>query len=295
MSLTAMVWALNEAPWESATEALVLITLADYAGYDESPWIGACPSHQTIAEAARVSTRTVRRCLNNLEDRGVIVRGDQSITERFRPDRRPVVWNLNGQMKRTTTGHSHDRPVGLSGRPKNDERGDTAMSYDPSNNPIHGASDDAPKRNDYPEDFQTFWSHYPSRGKHPNPKKAAYGKWKTAIKTTDPQLLINAVKAYASSSLPDDRQMIPQAATWLSQERWEEQDTTSDIEWLRECWQTGNIAAVTRRTGFNYSGVVWPDPIPDNPEELALIRLRQAREWIDTNRDRILERLTNAA
>ena len=295
MSLKAMLWALNEAPWESATEALVLISLADYAGSGDSPWVGACPSHKTIAEAAQVSSRTVRRCLNDLESRGVIVRGDQSVTENFRPDRRPVVWNLNGQLKRATAGHSYDRPVILSARSKTDERPDTVVSYDPSlRDPKPGASEDAPARLDYPEDFETFWGHYPKR-QGPNPKKAAYGKWKTAIKTTDPQVLVNAVKAYSSSELPADRQMIPQAATWLSQERWEEQDTTSDIEWLRECWQTGNTAAVTRRTGFNYSGVVWPDPIPEDPEELTLIRLHQAREWIDTNHDRILERITSAA
>ena len=161
-------------------------------------------------------------------------------------------------------------------------------------NEVNGASKDAPARLDYPEDFETFWSHYPKR-QGPNPKKAAYGKWKTATKSTDPQALISAVKAYASSQLPEDRQMIPQAATWLSQERWEEQDTTSDTEWLRECWQTGNTAAITSRTGFIYSGVVWPDDIPDDQEERALIRLRQARAWIEENHDRILGRLTNVA
>ena len=293
MSMRAMLWALYESPAESAAEAMTLLVLAERAGPSDDPWSGAYPSHATIAKAARVSERTVRRCLKDLESRGVIKRGDQSLVEKYRVDKRPVVWDLNGAAKREredTVSARTECPPGHTGS----ERGDT-VSYKPSTKPKHGASDDAPKRMTYPEDFETFWSHYPSRGKHPNPKKAAYGKWKSAIKTTDPQLLINAVKAYASSSLPDDRQMIPQAATWLSQERWEEQDTTSDIEWLRECWQTGNTAAVTRRTGFNYSGVVWPDPIPDAPDELALIRLRQAREWIDTNRDRILERLTNAA
>lgn len=294
MSLKAMLWALNEAPWESATEALVLISLADYAGSGDSPWVGACPSHKTIAEAAQVSSRTVRRCLNDLESRGVIVRGDQSVTENFRPDRRPVVWNLNGQMKRATAGHSYDRPVILSARSKTDERPDTAVSYDPSlRDPKPGASKDAPARLDYPEDFETFWSHYPKR-QGPNPKKAAYGKWKTAIKTTDPQVLVNAVKAYASSELPADRQMIPQAATWLSQERWEEQDTTAPDEWLKDCWRKGDTASITERTGLIYGGVVWPDEPPQDPEEKARIRLQQARTWIETNHDRIVGRMSHA-
>ena len=154
-----------------------------------------------------------------------------------------------------------------------------------------GASDDAPAG--YPEVFETFWSHYPKR-QGPNPKKAAYGKWKTAIKTTDPQVLVNAVKAYASSELPADRQMIPQAATWLSQERWEEQDTTAPDEWLKDCWRKGDTASITERTGLIYGGVVWPDEPPRDQGEKARIRLQQARTWIETNHDRIVGRMSHA-
>ena len=290
------MWALKEAPTQSHAETLVLLVLADRAGGDGG-FKDACPSQKTIGEITQMSTSSVKRHMRALESRGLIVRGNQRVTESFREDRRPVVWNLNRSMKRERGVTAMNPGSRVSPGSNKASRGVTAMTYEPSliEPSLNGASEDAPKRNVYPEDFETFWSHYPSRGKHPNPKKAAYSKWKTATKTTDPQVLITAAKAYASSSLPDNRQMIPQAATWLSQERWEEQDTTSDIEWLRECWQTGNTAAVTRRTGFNYSGVVWPDPIPDDPEELALIRLHQAREWIDTNHDRILERLTSAA
>lgn len=158
-----------------------------------------------------------------------------------------------------------------------------------------GASEDAPSRDDYPSDFQEFWSHYPSRGKHPNPKKPAFSKWKTAIKTADADTLIAAVKAYAASELPDDRQMIPQASTWLHQERWTEQDTTPPDEWLRDCWRTGNTGAVTERTGLVYSGVVWPDEIPTDPEAKNQIRLAQARAWITENHDRIVGRMNHAA
>lgn len=290
------MWALKEAPTKSHAETLVLLVLADRAGGDGG-FKDACPSQKTIGEITQMSTSSVKRHMRALEERGLIVRGNQRVTESFREDRRPVVWDLNRSMKRERGVTAMSPRSRVSPGSNEASRGVTAMTYEPSliEPSLNGASVDAPKRNAYPDDFETFWSLYPSRGKHPNPKKVAYSKWKTATKTTDPQVLITAVKAYASSSLPDNRQMIPQAATWLSQERWEEQDTTSDIEWLRDCWQTGNTAAVTRRTGFNYSGVVWPDPIPEDPEELALIRLHQAREWIDTNHDRILERLTSAA
>lgn len=299
MSLEALVWALKEAPTQSHAETLVLLVLADRAGGDGG-FKDACPSQKTIGEITQMSSSSVKRHVRALESRGLIVRGNQRVTSGFREDRRPVVWNLNRSMKRssdTSRGVTAMSPRSrMSPGSNRASRGVTAMTYEPSliEPSLKGASD-APKRNDYPSDFEEFWKHYPSRGKHPNPKKSAFSKWKTAIKTTDADTLITAVKAYASSGLPEDRQMIPQAATWLSQERWEQQDTTSDTDWLRDCWQTGNTAAVTRRTGFNYGGVVWPDDIPDDQEERALIRLRQARAWIEENHDRILERLTSAA
>lgn len=296
MSLQAMLWALNEAPWESATEALVLISLADYAGSVDSPWTNACPSHRTIAEAAQVTTRTVRRCLNDLEARGVITRGDQSVTAGFRKDRRPVVWNLNGEMKRATGGHSYVRPENMSARTNVESRGDTAVSYDPSliDPSLNGASDDAPSgRLTYPDDFEVFWSHYPKR-QGPNPKKPAFAKWKVALKSIDADSLVVAVKAYAASDLPADRSKIPQAMNWLSQARWEEQDTTSPDEWLKDCWRRGDTASVSERTGLIYGGVVWPDEIPSDPEEKSRIRLQQARKWIEENHDRIVGRMTNA-
>lgn len=154
-----------------------------------------------------------------------------------------------------------------------------------------GASEDAPAG--YPEDFETFWSIYPKR-QGPNPKKPAYSKWKTALKTATADTLIAAVKAYASSELPDDRRMIPQAQNWIGQERWTEQDTTAPDEWLRGCWRTGDTQAVTARTGLIYGGVVWPDDIPTDPADKTRIRLDQARAWITENHNRIIGRITSA-
>lgn len=297
MSLEALVWALKEAPTQSHAETLVLLVLADRAGGDGG-FNDACPSQKTIAGITQMSGSSVKRHLRALESRGLIVRGNQRVTESFREDRRPVVWNLNKSMTRER-GVTAMSPRSLVSPGSNRaSRGVTAMTYEPSliEPSLDGASGDAPKvRNDYPEDFQAFWSAYPSRGKHPNPKKPAFTKWKAAIKKISPDDLLAAVKAFAASELPDDRQMIPQAVTWLSQERWEEQAATTPDEWLRECWRTGDTHAVTERTGLIYAGVVWPDEIPTDPHEKSRIRLAQAREWIEANHDRIVGRMTHAA
>ena len=294
MSLQAMLWALKEAPTEGPNEALVLIALADHAGSSDSPWTGACPSHRTLSEAAQITTRTVRRCLADMERRGVIRRGDQSMTDKFRSDRRPVVWDLNGSMKRATGGHSCVRADSVSGRTNRASRGDTAVSYDPSliDPSLNGASADAPSV-PYPDDFEAFWSSYPKRH-GPNPKKPAYGKWRTATKTTSAETILTAVKAYAAGDLPNDRSKIPQAKTWLEQERWTDQDTTDPGEWVRECWRRGDAQAIRERTGITFPGVEWPDDIPTNPQEREAIRVRQVRAWVETNRDQIERRLTHA-
>lgn len=157
-----------------------------------------------------------------------------------------------------------------------------------------GASDDAPPgRLTYPDDFEVFWSHYPKR-QGPNPKKPAFAKWKIALKSIDADSLVAAVKAYAASDLPADRSKIPQAMNWLSQARWEEQDTTAPDEWLKDCWRKGDTASITERTGLIYGGVVWPDEPPQDPEEKARIRLQQARTWIEINHDRIVGRMSHA-
>jgi hypothetical protein len=73
---------------------------------------------------------------------------------------------------------------------------------------------------DAPE-FDAFFKAYPRRGPHPNPKKPALLKFNAAVKRgVDPQTIITAAKAFAASSRGTDPKFIPQAVTWLSQERW---------------------------------------------------------------------------
>lgn len=72
-------------------------------------------------------------------------------------------------------------------------------------------------------EFEVFWKSYPRRGSHPNPKKPALQKFTAAIKRgVDPKTIIAAAKAFAAAErvAGRDPKFIPQAVTWLSQERW---------------------------------------------------------------------------
>ncbi|MDR0626191.1 MAG: hypothetical protein LBG11_02850, partial [Bifidobacteriaceae bacterium] len=92
MSLAAMMWAIYRAPTESASEAQVLVAMADRA--DENGRRVAV-SVAFVAKATRQSARTVHRRLRELRGRGLIrVAQDQSAVASLPEGRRPVVYEL---------------------------------------------------------------------------------------------------------------------------------------------------------------------------------------------------------
>lgn len=139
MSLKAMIWAMEEAPVENHGELAVLYALADRANDDGT---GAYPAQEWISYRARCSTRTVRNHVKNLEERGVIERGDQSLVSHFPANRRPVVWDLNYDAVREEkwcpenisgrkiSAPREENPGTLTG--KSASSGGKAVSYKPS-------------------------------------------------------------------------------------------------------------------------------------------------------------------
>lgn len=109
MSLKAIIWVMEEAPVENHGELAVLYALADRA---DDNGHAAWPSQEWLSYRARCTDRTVRNHLSNLEDRGVIERGDYRLVEHFPRNRRPIVWNLNMSLTRPEKW----RPENISGR-----------------------------------------------------------------------------------------------------------------------------------------------------------------------------------
>lgn len=74
------------------------------------------------------------------------------------------------------------------------------------------------------EDFEKFWSAYPSRGAHGSPRKPASEKFRAAVRRgVDPLAIIRGAEGYAAAMAGKDPQFVAQAVTWLSQERWADQ------------------------------------------------------------------------
>ncbi|OZY39366.1 helix-turn-helix domain-containing protein [Pseudomonas fragi] len=107
-----MAWALAlpKQVLENPSARHVLLCLANYAGSDGR---GAFPSAKTLSEDTGLGERTVRLKLDELEQSGFILRGNQAIAAAYidRRDRRPVVYDL--QIKR-----------GASAAPRNERDAD---------------------------------------------------------------------------------------------------------------------------------------------------------------------------
>lgn len=121
MSLAAILWALEQAPVDTPSEALVLVCLAERTGGSDGR--GAYPSVQWIAERARLQPRQVQNILRKLSDGQVIRPGRQSMVEHIPVDRRPRVWDLNLSLTRGALQYTPDADVDLDGVHSSTERG----------------------------------------------------------------------------------------------------------------------------------------------------------------------------
>ena len=80
--------------------------------------------------------------------------------------------------------------------------------------------------------FEDFWRTYPSRKPHGNPKKPARQKFEAALRQgTSAADIIRGAKNFATYTVRQktEPRFVPQAVTWLTQERWEDfQDAPAD-------------------------------------------------------------------
>lgn len=114
MSREAVAWAMNEAPVTTPAEFAVLVCMADRARKDGT---GAWESQATLARKSRCGARTVRLVLRNMEEAGVIRRGDQSETDHLPANRRTVVWDLNLDARGATiAAQDASRAATIAGR-----------------------------------------------------------------------------------------------------------------------------------------------------------------------------------
>lgn len=88
-----MAWAIEQEITTDPASTLVLICLANYA---DKTGRSAFPSAATLSKETRLSERTIRYRLDELERLGLISKGNQKVVAMYIPreDRRPVCYDL---------------------------------------------------------------------------------------------------------------------------------------------------------------------------------------------------------
>ena len=247
MSIAAVSWATRDVPNDlTPGQRLVLIYLAESAGGNGSDWIGAWPSAQTIATAYGMTRRTVLRHLQVLEGRGLIRRGDQRMVSHYRPDRRPVVWDLVPDATNRTgcqnvtpsleRGDTTDR-TGCHGGPNGvtprTERGDRHVtqtvlkpSMEPSMEPTpYSPPASEPTGSGYPDAFEDWYATYPVH----KDKTAALKAWRKVVAKIGETNLMQALV----DRLPQIHAAAPyikNPATWLNKGGWQDDIETPTVK-----------------------------------------------------------------
>lgn len=233
MSIEAMMWVKKHAPTKNATEMCILYALADRANDDGT---GCWPYYETLADESRCSLPTIKRHIKALEERGLIVRGDQREVAKYPKYRRPVVWDLNMKLRREAeeagcqSDTSQDR--GINGdkvryQPEQSEVStatDRGITVDTDNHPLnHPSTIPEPSTNGHPpaDRFEEFYDAYDRKKKRPDAERA----WSKAAKKVDPQTIIDAAQAFIAAQKVANKHphFTPYPATWLNAESWNDE------------------------------------------------------------------------
>ena len=233
MSVKALTWAFEQPI--SGNDKVVLLSLADHANDYGECW----PSINRLSQRARVSVRTVQRCLAELENAKLIVRetrndpNGRSTSNMYRlciSEQVRMPAEASGRQRKEEgvklapyDGDTGDRGEGVSGDGVEGVNGVTLIRT-VIRNPHKETSNIS-----YDAEFAEFWAAYPKRPGNPKaPAAAKYRYVREKIKIPH-EALLQAAKAYAASREGEDPKFTAQAVTWLNQRRWEEEHEAVNV------------------------------------------------------------------
>ena len=211
--LSIIPGAAAEDPAISAPAYRLLGLLAAHADKD-----GYCyPSVGRLAEKSRLGERWVKRLLNGLVATPYLVAAK-------RPGRSTVYQVITkGVVPQTTRGPSDHRSHRPPGGGPTDPKGVVPQTTHKD------TTKDKPKDTTKGDEFfKRFWTAYPNRKPHTNPKKPAREKFLAVLKKgTDPETIIRGAENYAAYIRQEGKepQYVAQATTFLNKEYWADYQT----------------------------------------------------------------------
>lgn len=127
MSVQALAWVLEEAPDLPPHLVGVLMGVANHAGRDGT---GSYATQETLARYARKSARAVRNDLEALLSLGLIRKGDQRLVSHLAADKRPVVYDLAMERKRSVNEPDAASEPALGRKPTSGREGEPQPGND---------------------------------------------------------------------------------------------------------------------------------------------------------------------
>ncbi|MFR5832410.1 MAG: helix-turn-helix domain-containing protein [Acutalibacteraceae bacterium] len=199
-------WVIRGKYFETANEKLVYLVLADHT--DDR---GECfPSLATLCAESLLSKPTVLKALKSLEDKGLIVKRRRKLDNGGASSNVYHVTMDVDNVKRHSESDTLDKTLY--------QAPESTTTVEPTCEPT--PTEPAPhKREEYPTAFEQLWTIYP---KHVA-KMAAYKAWRKAKLGMNSAFLLAKVQAFAAQCANTETRFIPNFATWLNGERWNDE------------------------------------------------------------------------
>ena len=210
-------WVVRGNHFDTKTEKLVYIALLDRTDSN-----GQCfPSVTTLAEESLSSERGVYTALKSLEAKGLISREPRYTKDGLR---RSTVYHVTTEERYVKQVESeHDT---LDKTVYRDQESTTTVEHTSGSRPVEPTSAEpvyvppAPsKREEYTTAFEQLWAIYPKKVA----KMAAYKAWRKAKVGLNSAFLMAKVQAFAVQNANTETKYIPNFATWLNGERWNDE------------------------------------------------------------------------
>lgn len=220
MSFSAMTWAAS-VKTSTPTQKLILLLLADRAGDNDTCF----PSLQRIADDGCLSRRCVIENVKKLAANGFLFVEKRTIER----EEGSVVGNMSNvyvlNVGSYPLGHSNSKykVVNVDNHPSEpnalpSERGALGVVNDMHPNQSIESVMESKKNT---EAFDQFWGLYPNK----KGKGSARKSFDRAVRKVSIDKIIEALQSHRNSHdwMKDGGQFIPHPATWLNQERWDDE------------------------------------------------------------------------
>ena len=196
----------------SLTKKAILMYMADKASDDGS---GIWVSKSNMAADLEMTDRAVRIHIKDMIAMGIVSESGQRQCRSGYTIDYSINLNIIHALQPTRSTPERDSPLHAIQPPPcmtftpTPERGSGKPSIEPPLEP-------SLLNNNY---FDEFYSEYPRKVG----KGAARKAWAKAIKKADVHYIISSATCYAKTIVGTDQTYVPHPATWLNQERWEDE------------------------------------------------------------------------